>query len=675
VTSRVTPVRPRPPALAGAGERARDLAHDYGPALGVAVFVLLLVCGISLLTAGSAQALDLNPIHWVSSLAGDIANASSSIFVRGFVAILNSLFSGLEAKLTLHVLSWLTSIDNQSGGHVTSLYNLTSGMAIGLLAAVLTVSIVRYWLAGLSLSGSGGFEAIEALFRTLAAVGFLMVWPFLFGQLVALSNVVSSTILGDPALRAQIAHIINTVVLVTFTPGGAVGLFISIVVAVAGGILFLGLLFMKVLLGAMITFLYVAMPLACILWPIDELSWIARFAMRAFMAALIVPVVWALIFATFAAVSVNALEFQGSHGFMNQVTQPLVAIAMLWMTITIPRTLVKLASNGIGLGGHGGGFFSRAGSYLAARQGGQYLAQAGLLPFGQGGFASQSVGSQTNHRRQSAPTPTGGGGANPTQAGAPTPGGRAPTRPTSRAPDQTKPGQATTGSRPDKQDPPAETPTAAHAPRTRATDNRPAQAGPGRERAEGPAVGPTRPVRDNPNPVAARPPGTAANGDAHAKALGQAKTMPPPSVEQAHAATRRLGPDVREHMAEALAHGGPQAVQAEMARLATSDRISNPQAGDFMILASASEHIPLEGLLGTTAPPANRDQTTRSVTTGTDGPTGSSRPAQREQSPPSAQQPTTGQSAIGEPPGHSSDVEARDEAWRRGGTGVNPRQD
>ena len=128
---------------------------------------------------------------------------------------------------------------------------------------------------------------------------------------------------------------------------------------------------MKVLVGATVTFLYVAMPLACVVWPVDELSWLARYAVRSFVALLVVPVVWALIFATFAEVTVNALTFQGAHGFVNQITQPLVAIAMLWMAVTIPRTLFKLASGSLGLGRHGGGFFSRAGSYMIARQGGR----------------------------------------------------------------------------------------------------------------------------------------------------------------------------------------------------------------------------------------------------------------------------------------------------------------
>ena len=125
------------------------------------------------------------------------------------MAILNSLFAGIQGKLTAVVLGWLTSIDGQTGGHVASLYGFTSGMALGLLGAVVTVSIVRYWIAGLSQSGSGGFEALEGLLRSLGAVAFLVLWPFVFGQLVALSDICSATILGDPSVRLEVGRLLS----------------------------------------------------------------------------------------------------------------------------------------------------------------------------------------------------------------------------------------------------------------------------------------------------------------------------------------------------------------------------------------------------------------------------------------------------------------------------------
>src|ERR1700733_14301544 len=268
-------------------------------ALGACGLVLLMIGAWALIAPHEAQALSLpNPLNLLSPVTGGLSGIGTGIFVRGFIGILNALFLGhAEAKLTLQVLTWLTSIPDQGGGRIAALYGFTSGMALGLLGAVATVSVIRYWVAGLSLSGSGGFEALEGLLRCLGAVGFLLIWPFVFGQLVALANICSAAVLGAPSLRADIAHLIGTVVFVTFTPGSGITLFLGVVVAVAGGAMFLGLLFMKVLLGATVTFLYAAMPLACVLWPVEDVAWLARYGLRGFVALVVGPVGWAIIFA------------------------------------------------------------------------------------------------------------------------------------------------------------------------------------------------------------------------------------------------------------------------------------------------------------------------------------------------------------------------------------------
>jgi hypothetical protein len=643
--------------------RIRAFAHDYAPSLAIAVLLVAVTQALLLALPSTASALDLNPIHWVASLAGDAASLGSDVVVKGFVAILNSLFSGLEARLTLHVLTWLTSIANQSGGHIASLYGLTSGMAIGLLGAVLTVSVVRYWLSGLSMSGAGGFEAIEGLLRTLAAVGGLLAWPFMFNQLIAISNIASATVLGDAALRREIATIINTVVFVTFAPGGVVGLFISIVVAVAGALLFLGLLFMKVMVGAAITFLYIAMPLAMILWPIDELAWLARYAARAFISLLIIPVVWALIFATFAAVSVNALEFQGAHGFVNQVTQPLVAIAMLWLTVTIPRTLFKLASGGLGMGRHTGGFVSHAGSFLAARQASEFLTERGMMPFGRNGFANQSDGAQSQPRSggstQEGPRSEGG---TPSGDAGPSGGAAAPVAAPAVAEvveqlAAASAGPAAAASEAASVDADADAGAAAQS--NEQSEQPPA----GSEHAAGPSVGALRPQRDHPNTVEARPPVTPANERVLEQALGQARNLPRPSIEAAHAAYRGLGPDAQQRMAEAHEGGGARAVQRETALMSTSDRISNAQSQDLMTMARASEHGMVESLMGL-------PDTASSLHT-------QSAPAQSTAAPAAtAYRPAVTDTPHGPwTPEESAHREVRDDAWRRAGPSINPRQD
>jgi hypothetical protein len=665
----------------------RTPVRDFVPAVGL---VLLLIAAAQLVLPSAAGAISLNPIDWIGKgidvvtggVTGGVASIGASVVVKGFIAILNSLFSGLEAHITLKILTWLTSSDAQSGGHVATLYSLTSGMAIGLLGAVLTVSFLRYWLSGLSLSGRGGFEAVEALLRTIAAVAGLLVWPFVFRQLIALGNVSSATILGDPALRSEIAKIINTVVFVTFTPTGVLGLFVSIVLAVAGALLFLGLLFLKVMSGAALTFLYVAMPLAIIVWPLDELAWLSRHAFRAFFALVLIPVIWALIFATFAAVSVNALEFQGASGFVNQVTQPLVAIAMLWLTVTIPRTLFKLATGGLGLTRHGGGFLSHAGSYLAARQASAFLTDRGLLPFGPGGFTNgedapaqpgASRGPTTDGVWTDARDPNASGGDGDPGSGSAAGNvgevveqlAASTAGPAAAAAEAAG---AVTDAAGDSEAPADFAPAHDDGTQTGAADTE-VQVPAGAVEATGPAVGRFRPARDNPALGAmSGPPQTDANQKALGETLANVRNLPPPPVEAIHAAWRNLestSPGVHQRMRQAYDQGGANAVRLEAARLSTSDQISNAQAQDLVTTARAAEHQMIEPLLGIEAPPQVAPSSAGNVPATPVSPSPAGTPP-----PPSA--PAAREAFTREQSAHAAE---RDEAWRDAGPSVQPHID
>ena len=53
-------------------------------------------------------------------------------------------------------------------------------MGGGLLGAVATISIIRYWVAGFAGGGDSGFSALEGLVRTVGAALFLASWPWLF---------------------------------------------------------------------------------------------------------------------------------------------------------------------------------------------------------------------------------------------------------------------------------------------------------------------------------------------------------------------------------------------------------------------------------------------------------------------------------------------------------------
>jgi hypothetical protein len=139
-----------------------------------------------------------------------------------------------------------------------------------------------------------------------------------------------------------------------------------IVIAVLASLLLLALLLLKLVVSVSTVLVFVAMPAAVVLWPIPACAWLARLCARAFAVCLLVPACWALCFAATAAVGVDALGFQGSRsGVLDQLLEPLVAIMLLYVAVTLPRSLARVAMLGGGIPGTG--LVSRAVGYSAGR--------------------------------------------------------------------------------------------------------------------------------------------------------------------------------------------------------------------------------------------------------------------------------------------------------------------
>ena len=121
-----------------------------------------------------------------------------------------------------------------------------------------------------------------------------------------------------------------------FTAG--FGLFLTIAVAVAASLLFLGLLLLKIVVSISTILLFVGMPFAAVLWPVAP--WIGRLVGRAFAVCLAVPVLWALCFAAAAALTADTLTLNqltfSANGVLNTLLSPLVAIVLLYVMVQTP---------------------------------------------------------------------------------------------------------------------------------------------------------------------------------------------------------------------------------------------------------------------------------------------------------------------------------------------------
>jgi hypothetical protein len=364
-------------------------ASDHRPLLAAGAVVLLAVTLISAATPPEAQAasvlgIDINPLNWPGEILGGIGGDIAKVAVGAFDAIIKALFAPIAKFVTTQLIGWLVAVPNFTQGNVSQLERTVVAMGGGLLGAVATISIARYWVAGFAGGSDSGFAALEGLTRTVGAALFLAAWPWLFDTAVHLTNLFTSSLMGSGNVVNNTARLLaaglGAGIALNFTP---IGLFLNIAIAVAASLLFLGLLLLKIVVSVSTILVFIGMPLAAVLWPV--MPWVARLAMRAFATCIAVPVLWALCFAASAAVSLNALSFN-SRGFMNTLLAPLVAIVLLWVMLRLPITLARIAM--LGGAALSGGFVSRAASYAAGSQMRDTARQH--LPSWAGGHATQA---------------------------------------------------------------------------------------------------------------------------------------------------------------------------------------------------------------------------------------------------------------------------------------------
>jgi hypothetical protein len=284
--------------------------------------------------------------------------------VKAFEAIIHSLFAPIAHFINTQLIGWLVAVPDYApaGSHVAATERTVLAMAGAALAAVATVSIARFWAAGIA--GNGG-SALDGLARTVAAALFLPLWPWVFHVAVALANQASTGLLGSGSVTRDSANLLAIGVGAGVGLGFlGVGLFVSIVMAVVASILFLGLLMMKIVLAISTVLVFIGMPIAIVLWPV--MPWVARVLGRAFGVCLAVPLVWSMCFAAAGAMLNDGLLLQGSSGIFDALLEPLAAIALLWIMIALPTKLAHLAM--LGASSLGGGFVSRTASYAAGSQ-------------------------------------------------------------------------------------------------------------------------------------------------------------------------------------------------------------------------------------------------------------------------------------------------------------------
>jgi hypothetical protein len=271
---------------------------------------------------------------------------------------------------TDQTLKFLVQVPNyiERPGSIEALGQTTTAIAGASLAAVATLAVVHYWAAGVSLSGGG--DPVEAVPRTVGAGLFILAWPWIFEQSVALTNQVTSILISE----SQLGEVARTMFQVGKISG--FGILIALLLGLAGTVVMILVVFVKIGLVATLALLCVGVPLAVGLYPLPSLSWIAQFALKLFAAILMIFVTWALELATIGALGNDFLTWSGGGSWVAQVTKPLVGLALLILMMSTAKHWLRVAgvlSGGGGIVRHTLGW---AAAHLAFNAAAQHIPDA-----------------------------------------------------------------------------------------------------------------------------------------------------------------------------------------------------------------------------------------------------------------------------------------------------------
>jgi hypothetical protein len=350
--------------ITGNDPSSRRVPRDRWPLLstGAAITVVILLVSAAapqVALGGLPSPLGMNPLK---GLGDAITGGFGSMAVEAFDAIIRHLFAPVSKLVTAQLIGWLVEIPAFTGGHVGQLENTIVAMGGGLLGAVATLAVVRYWLVGIA---GDGFGALEGLARTVAAALGLAMWPWAFTHAVELTNLFTGSLLGADSVVKPSAELLAAGLSTAMGPASSpVGLFLGLLIAGVASVLFLGLLVLKVAVSVSTLLVFVGMPLGIVLWPVAPS--VPGLIGRAFVACLAVPVAWAICFATSAVIVLDSLRFTGGGSVVDKLLKPLVAIVLLYIMVKLPTGLARIAM----VGGQAlrVGFIARTAGYTARRR-------------------------------------------------------------------------------------------------------------------------------------------------------------------------------------------------------------------------------------------------------------------------------------------------------------------
>ncbi|HEX4836943.1 MAG TPA: hypothetical protein VFV03_00240 [Solirubrobacteraceae bacterium] len=254
-----------------------------------------------------------------------------------FSALAGALVPGFLKHGTVATIQHLVALpDPARWGHVSELEGDMTFLGMSLMPVTLTVCTLRYWMLGLT----GAAHPATALGRCVWATGMLVIYRWMVEQTVAMTNTLTHAILGFPVVADGLASIITVLFggALLLGAGGVFGAALVILGVVFGASLFAS----KVALTDVLALAYCAGPPFIALWPIPELSHLARVWGHALMTVVLVPIGWTLLFAVAGALTLDATSVSGgaSGGLPGHVEAAFAGLITFVIAVKLPLMLL-----------------------------------------------------------------------------------------------------------------------------------------------------------------------------------------------------------------------------------------------------------------------------------------------------------------------------------------------
>jgi hypothetical protein len=278
----------------------------------------------------------------------DVADLVGQV-IRALLDLLVPDFTGRWAN---RLVSWLVALpqvtDWRQFPDLNAFRRELTYVGYGLLSLTFAGAAMQAWAAGLV---DGRPVALQAVGRAVLAAGALAVYPTAVAQLVLGVNTLTAAVIRHPA----VADGINTAIGGAFVVGAVTsGLSLGLAAgALMAALFFLAAIFvMKVALTAMLCVLLISGSLVIALWPLPQGEGLVRLWGAGLVAAVAIPVSWALVFAVVGLVASDSLVGDQLGSGLEAAVKPFVAVACLYLVYKTPGFLVAHARMmGVRLGG------------------------------------------------------------------------------------------------------------------------------------------------------------------------------------------------------------------------------------------------------------------------------------------------------------------------------------